>query len=188
MIDQPFLLLIALAYVSLLFLVAWWADQSQNWYNRYRPILFALALGVYCSSWTFYGAVGQSMGNIWSHLPIYLGPILVFVFGYRFLRKLLRVGEYHKVTSIADFIGSRYGKSQWLSALVAILAIVGSLPYIALQLRAVAMAWDVLGSHAGPAPQFNLDTALITALLMGLFAVLFGTRHLEGRERNRGVM
>ncbi|MBB6522434.1 PAS domain-containing hybrid sensor histidine kinase/response regulator [Pseudoteredinibacter isoporae] len=187
MIDQPFLLLIALIYVGLLFLVAWWADQSQQWYNRYRPMLFALALGVYCSSWTFYGAVGQSMENMWSHLPIYLGPILVFLLGYRFLRKLLRVGEYHKVTSIADFIGSRYGKSQWLSALVAILAIVGSLPYIALQLRAVSMAWEVLGSH-GPSAQLNIDTALITALLMGLFAVLFGTRHLEGRERNRGVM
>lgn len=187
MIDQPFLLLIALLYVGLLFLVAWWADQSQHWYNRHRPLLFALALGVYCSSWTFYGAVGQSMDNIWSHLPIYLGPILLFLFGYRFLRKLLRVGEYHKVTSIADFIGSRYGKSQWLSALVAILAIVGSLPYIALQLRAVSMAWEVLGSH-GPSAQLNIDTALITALLMGVFAVLFGTRHLEGRERNRGVM
>lgn len=187
MIDQPFLLLIALLYVGLLFLVAWWADQSQHWYNRHRPMLFALALGVYCSSWTFYGAVGQSMDNMWSHLPIYLGPILVFLLGYRFLRKLLRVGEYHKVTSIADFIGSRYGKSQWLSALVAILAIVGSLPYIALQLRAVSMAWEVLGSH-GPTAQLNIDTALITALLMGVFAVLFGTRHLEGRERNRGVM
>lgn len=188
MVDQPFLLLIALAYVGLLFLVAWWADQSKSWYETKRSILFALALGVYCSSWTFYGAVGQSMSNIWSHWPIYLGPILVFVFGYKILAKLLRVGERHKITSIADFIGSRYGKSQWLSALVAILAIVGSLPYIALQLRAVAMAWDVLGSSSGPGAELNLDTALITALLMGVFAVLFGTRHLEGRERNRGVM
>lgn len=188
MVDQPFLLLLAFLYIATLFLVAWRADQSQSWYMRYRPWLYSLALGVYCSSWTFFGAVGQSMASMWSYLPIYLGPVLVFVFCRPLLRKLLAVGEYHKVTSIADFIGSRYGKRQWLSALVAVLAIVGSLPYIALQLRAVSMAWDVLGSHSELSTQYNLDTALVTALLMGLFAILFGTRHLEGRERNRGVM
>lgn len=188
MVDQPFLLLLAFAYVAVLFLVAWWADQSQSWYNRFRPVLYSLALGVYCSSWTFFGAVGQSMVSMWSYLPIYLGPVLIFLLGRPLLIKLLTVGEHHKVTSIADFIGSRYGKSQWLSALVAVLAIVGSLPYIALQLRAVAMAWDVLGSHNELSSQYNLDTALVTAVLMGLFAVLFGTRHLEGRERNRGVV
>ncbi|UHQ56468.1 hybrid sensor histidine kinase/response regulator [Microbulbifer sp. YPW16] len=187
MIGKPLLLLLALVYVALLFAVAWRADRRGSGKGRYRPLVYALALAVYCSSWTFFGGVGQSTASTWSYLPIYLGPILLFLFGGSFLRRLLVVGERQKVTSIADFIGSRYGKSRGLSALVALLAIFGTLPYIALQLRAVTMAWDTVGGGAGGG-FVNLDTALVTALLMGLFAVFFGTRHLEGRERNRGVV
>ncbi|WP_237055099.1 hybrid sensor histidine kinase/response regulator [Microbulbifer sediminum] len=186
MIGKPLLLLLALVYVALLFAVAWRADRGGE-AGRFRPLVYGLALAVYCSSWTFFGGVGQSTASTWSYLPIYLGPILLFVFGGAFLRRLLVVGERQKVTSIADFIGSRYGKSRGLSALVALLAIVGTLPYIALQLRAVAMAWDTVGGGEG-SEFVNLDTALVTAVLMGLFAVFFGTRHLEGRERNRGVV
>ncbi len=202
MIDKPFLLLIALLYVFLLFAVAWRADQHKQWLQRFRPLVYSLALAVYCSSWTFFGAVGQAVTNLWSYLPIYLGPMLLFLFGSGFLHKLTLVGERQKVTSIADFIGSRYGKSQKLSALVTLLAIAGSLPYIALQLRAVTMAWntvgawsttvvedsEAVGAFTAEAVFFNLDTALVTALLMGVFAILFGTRQLEGRERNRGIV
>ncbi|WGL16489.1 PAS domain-containing hybrid sensor histidine kinase/response regulator [Microbulbifer bruguierae] len=189
MIGKPLLLLFALLYVVLLFVVAWRAGRHQQWMQHFRPIIYGLTLAVYCSSWTFFGAVGQSLSNTWSYLPIYLGPILLFLFAGGFLRKLVQVGERQKVTSIADFIGSRYGKSRGLSALVTLLAIVGSLPYIALQLRAVTMGWDVIGGSSGDSDRFaNLDTALATALMMGLFAILFGTRHLEGRERNLGVV
>ncbi|WP_295802799.1 PAS-domain containing protein, partial [uncultured Microbulbifer sp.] len=188
MIGKPLLLFFALLYVAVLFLVAWRADQRKHWLLRFRPLIYGLTLAVYCSSWTFFGAVGQSVSDTWSYLPIYLGPILLFLFGGGFLRKLMLAGERQKVTSIADFIGSRYGKSRGLSALVTLLAIVGSLPYIALQLRAVTMGWEAIGSDAGSESFMNLDTALATALLMGLFAILFGTRHLEGRERNRGVV
>jgi len=188
MIGKPLLLFFALLYVALLFWVAWRADHRRQWMQRFRPIIYGLTLAVYCSSWTFFGAVGQSVSDTWSYLPIYLGPILLFVFAGGFLRKLMQVGERQKVTSIADFIGSRYGKSRGLSALVTLLAIVGSLPYIALQLRAVTMGWDAIGSGGDSGTFVNLDTALATALLMGLFAILFGTRHLEGRERNLGVV
>ncbi|WP_193161424.1 NahK/ErcS family hybrid sensor histidine kinase/response regulator [Microbulbifer hainanensis] len=188
MIGKPYLLFFALVYVALLFAVAWRAEHRKQWLLRYRPLIYALTLAVYCSSWTFFGAVGQSVTSTWSYLPIYLGPMLLFLFGGAFLRKLMLVSERQKVTSIADFIGSRYGKSQGLSALVTLLAIVGSLPYIALQLRAVTMAWDSVGATSQPGDLFNLDTAFATALLMGVFAMLFGTRHLEGRERNRGVV
>ncbi|WP_308366347.1 MULTISPECIES: NahK/ErcS family hybrid sensor histidine kinase/response regulator [unclassified Microbulbifer] len=188
MIGKPFLLVFALLYVAVLFWVAWRAERRKSWLLRYRPLVYALTLAVYCSSWTFFGAVGQAVNSTWSYLPIYLGPMLLFLFGGGFLRKLMLVSERQKVTSIADFIGSRYGKSQGLSALVTLLAIVGSLPYIALQLRAVTMAWDTVGDGPGSGSFIDLDTALATALLMGLFAMLFGTRHLEGRERNRGVV
>ncbi|WP_226704986.1 hybrid sensor histidine kinase/response regulator [Microbulbifer elongatus] len=188
MIGKPLLLFFALLYVALLFVVAWRADHRKQWMQRFRPIIYGLTLAVYCSSWTFFGAVGQSVSDTWSYLPIYLGPILLFLFAGGFLRKLMQVGERQKVTSIADFIGSRYGKSRGLSALVTLLAIVGSLPYIALQLRAVTMGWEAIGGNGEGDTFVNLDTALATALLMGLFAILFGTRHLEGRERNLGVV
>ncbi len=81
MIDKPFLLLIALLYVFLLFAVAWRADQHKQWLQRFRPLVYSLALAVYCSSWTFFGAVGQAVTNLWSYLPIYLGPMLLFLFG-----------------------------------------------------------------------------------------------------------
>lgn len=188
MIGKSLLLLFALLYVLLLFVVAWRAGRHKQWMQHFRPVIYGLTLAVYCSSWTFFGAVGQSVSDTWSYLPIYLGPILLFLFAGGFLRKLVQVGERQKVTSIADFIGSRYGKSRGLSALVTLLAIVGSLPYIALQLRAVTMGWEVIGSNSEADRFVNLDTALATALLMGLFAILFGTRHLEGRERNVGVV
>ncbi|MCQ3829323.1 PAS-domain containing protein [Microbulbifer elongatus] len=189
MFGTSLLLFFALLYVVLLFVVAWRAGRHRQWMQHFRPVLYGLTLAVYCSSWTFFGAVGQAVSDTWSYLPIYLGPILLFLFAGGFLHKLVQVGERQKITSIADFIGSRYGKSRGLSALVTLLAIVGSLPYIALQLRAVTMGWEVIGGGDGGTDRFaSLDTALATALLMGLFAILFGTRHLEGRERNVGVV
>ncbi|WP_285765350.1 hybrid sensor histidine kinase/response regulator [Biformimicrobium ophioploci] len=188
MTGKPALLLLGLLYVGLLFAIAWRANRRGEAINRHWPLIYALGLAVYCSSWTFFGGVGQSLANTWSYLPIYLGPILLFVFGAGLLRKLVVVGERQKITSIADFIGSRYGKSRSLSALVTILAIGGTLPYIALQLRAISMAWETLGQDTAQPSFMDVDTALATAILLGVFAVLFGTRHLEGRERNRGVV
>ncbi|TNE78245.1 MAG: hybrid sensor histidine kinase/response regulator [Gammaproteobacteria bacterium] len=189
MISQPLLMLVALCCVLLLFLVALWAERQREWHNRLRPYIYSLTLAVYCSSWTFFGAVGSAAHNAWAYLPIYLGPILVFVFGAPVLRKLVHIGTRQKTTSIADFIGSRYGKRQLLAALVAMVAVVGSIPYISLQLKAVSLAWDTLaGSSSGSEAAYLPDSALITALMLALFAMVFGTRHIEGRERNRGMM
>jgi Na+/proline symporter/signal transduction histidine kinase len=152
-----------------------------------RALVYSLALAVYCSSWTFFGAISQSVSGAWAFLPIYLGPILLFVFAGGFMRKLLVTGERLKVTSLADFIGSRYGKSQRLAALVTLVAVAGSLPYIALQLRAVTMAWEIISSSTDTTAAL-LDTAFVAAVLMAFFAVIFGTGHLEGRERNRGLL
>ena len=190
MISQPSLLLLALVYVLLLVLVAWWAERHPKLHGRLHPLIYSLTLAVYCSSWTFFGAVGSAARGAWSYLPIYLGPILLFVLGISLLKKLVTVGSHQKTTSIADFIGSRYGKRQLLAALVALVAVVGSLPYIALQLKAVSLAWDTLAGSNGieTMGDFSLDNALITALLLAVFSMVFGTRHVEGRERNRGMM
>ena len=189
MISQPLLLLVALCCVLLLVMVALWAERQPEWHNRLRPYIYSLTLAVYCSSWTFFGAVGSASHNAWGYLPIYLGPMLVFVFGGPVLRKLVSIGNRQKTTSIADFIGSRYGKRQLLAALVALVAVAGSMPYISLQLKGVSMAWDTLaGTSPGAHPDYLPDSALVTALMLALFAMVFGTRHIEGRERNRGMM
>lgn len=189
-ISQPVLLLLALSYVFVLVLVALWAERHPGWHRRLHPFIYSLTLAVYCSSWTYFGAVGTAARGAWAYLPIYLGPILLFVFGLPLLQKLVRVGARQKTTSIADFIGSRYGKRQALAALVAVVAVVGSIPYIALQLKAVSLAWDTVAGmqSVDPIGGYQPDSALITAILMAIFSMVFGTRHLKGRERNRGMM
>ncbi|WP_461481544.1 PAS domain-containing hybrid sensor histidine kinase/response regulator [Porticoccus sp.] len=189
MISQPLLLLVALGCVLLLVVVALWAERQPQWHNRLRPYIYSLTLAVYCSSWTFFGAVGTAATTAWAYVPIYLGPILLFVLGAPILRKLVSIGARQKTTSIADFIGSRYGKRQLLAALVAAVAVAGSMPYISLQLRAVSLAWETLtASTANGDAAYLPDVALVTALLLAVFAMVFGTRHIEGRERNRGMM
>ena len=188
MISQPLLLLIALSCVFLLVLVALWAERQPDWHNRLRPYIYSLTLAVYCSSWTFFGAVGVASQYAWAYIPIYLGPMLVFVFGGPILRKLVNIGNRQKTTSIADFIGSRYGKRQLLAALVTVVAVVGSMPYISLQLKAISLAWDTLSGPTETSSAYLPDSALVTALMLALFAMVFGTRHIEGRERNRGMM
>jgi len=188
------LLSLALFYVSLLFAVAWWFDRrSQIGASvgdmRLRPWVYALSLGVYCSSWTFYGAVGSSTAQPWSHAPVYLGPILLCLFGWPVLARLVSLGVRHRVTSIADYLGARYGKRQSLSILVTAVATAAMLPYIALQFRALDQAWAVMVADRGaPLAHDSGDTTLLIAVLLAAFTLLFGTRRLDGRERHPGVM
>ncbi|WP_174567081.1 PAS domain-containing hybrid sensor histidine kinase/response regulator [Rhodanobacter sp. B04] len=191
MIQAWLLLLVALLYVGLLFVVAYAGDRRPVYPRqpRLRPIIYSLALAVYCSSWTFYGAVGTAARDGLAYLPIYLGPILLFVFGFGLVRRLVQVAGQRNITSIADFIGARFGKSHGLAALVAIIAVVAVVPYIALQFKAVAMSFDVLGGVApGAIPGAGVDTALWCALLLALFAILFGTRSIDATEHHHGMM
>ena len=122
-------------------------------------------------------------------MPIYLGPLLLFLFGHRVLRKLLHVAKKHNVTSVADFISARYGKRQAIAAMTALLCLVVVVPYIALQLKAVAASYQVLLELEVPeTPSFWQDSALLSAMAMALFAILFGTRKVHLTEQNRGVM
>lgn len=188
MIGESTLLSLALLYVCLLFLLAWYADHKPTLSTRFHPLIYALSLSVFCSSWTFYGAVGSASNSPWSHLPIYLGPILLYVFAWPVIRRLLTVGSRQRVTSIADFIGSRYGKRQGLAALVTLVATAAVLPYIALQLKALSQSWTIVTNYAGFAATPSGDSAMFAAIIMALFTILFGTRRLDSRERHRGVM
>lgn len=191
MIAGWLLLLVSLAYVGLLFGVAYYGDRRPLYPSRpfLRPIVYSLALAVYCSSWTFYGAVGSAARSGLSYLPIYLGPILLFVFGIGLLERLNLVAKERGITSIADYIAARFGKSQGLGALVTLIAVMAAVPYIALQFKAVAMSIGVLsdGGVDGGSLPFG-DSAFWCALLLAAFSILFGTRQIDATEHHHGMM
>ena len=191
MIQGWLLLLVSLLYVGLLFVVAYAGDRRPLYPRqpRLRPIVYSLALAVYCSSWTFYGAVGTAARDGLAYLPIYLGPILLFVFGFGLLRRLVQVVRQRNITSIADFIGARFGKSHGLAALVAVIAVIAVVPYIALQFKAVAMSFGVLGGvRHGMVTAGGIDSAMWCAALLAVFAILFGTRSIDATEHHHGMM
>jgi Na+/proline symporter/signal transduction histidine kinase/ActR/RegA family two-component response regulator len=184
------LTVLAIAYLGLLFAVAFFGERKSVYpgRERLRPYIYSLALGVYCTTWTFFGAVGTAVSEGWAYLPIYLGPVLLFVFGTPLLRRLVAIARAHNTTSIADFISARFGKSPALAALVAIIALIAAVPYLALQYKAVGTGIDVLTGSTGQHPAWFADTALWVALLMAAFAMLFGTRRLDATEHHEGVM
>ncbi|TAL73757.1 MAG: hybrid sensor histidine kinase/response regulator [Rhodanobacter sp.] len=191
MIAGWLLLLVALGYVGLLYGVAWFGDRRPLYPRqpRLRPIIYSLALAVYCSSWTFYGAVGTAAREGLAYLPIYLGPALFLIFGFGLMRRLVEVARQRNITSIADFIGARFGKSHGLAAVVAVIAVVAVLPYIALQLKAVAMSFAVLGGKPpGLRSALLTDPALWCGGMLAVFAILFGTRSIDATEHHHGMV
>lgn len=191
MVSSWILLLVSIGYAALLFGVAWWGDRRPMYPDRpwLRPVVYSLALAVYCSSWTFYGAVGSAVRNGLGYLPIYLGPLLLLLFGWRIIERLALIARSENTVSIADFISSRYGRSRRLAALVTVIALIGVVPYLALQYKAVAMSLSVLSGDGGDSAHgFISDPALYVALLMALFAALFGTRQVDATEHHHGMM
>jgi PAS domain S-box-containing protein len=190
MLSDWLLFALAVAYLGFLFAIAFYGDRHSIYPNhqRLRPYIYGLALGVYCTSWTFYGAVGTAVREGWAYLPIYVGPALVYLLALPFLERLVEVGRAHKVGSIADFIASRFGKSRSLAVLVTVIAVTAAIPYLALQYKAVAASIAALTTAAaGPGPWYR-DSALAVALLMSLFAVLFGARRVDTTEHHEGLM
>ena len=186
------LLLVSVAYVGLLFGVAWLGDRRRATRASAGcgPLVYSLALAVYCSSWTFYGAVGTAARTGLGFLPIYLGPLLMLVFGWRILERLVLVAREQSIVSIADFLSSRYGRAQALAALVALVALIAAIPYVALQFKAVGderRRADRAPAGAGPRPLLA-DPALYVALMLALFAILFGTRQVDATEHHHGMM
>ncbi len=189
LLGAPVVLGASLAYLLALFAVAWWADRraAQGRSVIGNAWVYALSMGVYCTAWTYFGSVGRAAsGGIW-FLPIYLGPTLAMVLAWLVLRKMVRIARSYRITSIADFIASRYGKSRALAALVTLLALVGVVPYVALQLKAVASGYEVLAG-AGAGGQGTPIIAFIVALVLAGFTIAFGTRHLDNTERHEGMV
>ncbi|UVE16571.1 hybrid sensor histidine kinase/response regulator [Pseudomonas sp. LS44] len=181
---------VALIYMAILFAIAFYGDRRRAPLPAsMRATVYSLSLAVYCTSWTFFGAVGQSAGQLWSFLPIYLGPILLLLFAPWVLQKIVMISKQENITSIADFIAARYGKSQSLAVVVALICLVGVLPYIALQLKGIVLGVNLLtGAGADSTGTRAQDTALIVSLILALFAILFGTRNLDVTEHHRGMV
>ncbi len=180
--------LAAMLYVALMFLLAHAADRAAargRWRWMDRPVIYTLSLSIYCSAWTFYGAVGYATRSGLEFLTIYLGPGIVFAGAWWGLRRLVRVARLHRVTSIADLISSRFGKSPTLAALVTLIAVLAATPYIALQLQSVTMAVSAFADDGHALPQ---TVALWVAVGLAAFAILFGTRNLAADERHHGVV
>ena len=158
-----------------------------------RATIYALAIGVYCTSWTFYGSVGLAQRQGLDFLAVYVGPILVFTLGAGVLRRVVTLAKQQNSTSIADFIGARYGKSEQVAAIVCLLAVIGTVPYIALQLKAISASLATIleavdGRSYSNAPFLFGDLALFTALLLAFFTILFGTRHIDATEHQDGLV
>jgi Na+/proline symporter/signal transduction histidine kinase len=188
-----YLVLVCLGYVVFLFTVAFLVDRRAPagalGFLR-SPLIYTLSLSIYCTAWTFYGAVGYAARSGLEYLTIYLGPTLVFVGWWWVLRKLVRIGRETGVTSIADLISARYGKSNLLGVLVTLMAIVALAPYIALQLQSVVLSFSAFAAATpeGAAPPAPAQTAIWVAGGLALFTILFGTRNLDAREQHRGIV
>ncbi|MDQ0504475.1 sensor histidine kinase [Xanthobacter agilis] len=194
MIPAPLVLAVSIGYLALLFTIAAAANRAAAHGRSMisNAWVYALSLAVYCTAWTYFGSVGRAAaGGIW-FLPIYLGPMVAMLVAWIVVRKMVRIAHAHRITSIADFIASRYGKSPTLAALVTLITVIGIIPYIALQLKAVSAGYQILTASGGATPAAALpwwrDGTLIVTLALALFTILFGTRHLDSAERHEGMV
>src|SRR3954470_18987935 len=182
---------VALGYIGLLFVVASYGDRARQ-FGRSRLLIYPLSLAIYCTSWTFFGSVGSASRTGYEFLTIYVGPMLMIGVFAPLIARIVRLAKAQNITSIADFIAARYGKGQAVAATVALIAIVGTVPYIALQLKAVSASLETIIAHISPghaiADPLLGDIALFVALSMATFAVLFGTRHIDATEHQDGLM
>ena len=187
-------LLTAIGYVSFLFLIAWWGDGAGRRFlsGRSRAFVYALSLAVYCTSWTYYGSVGLASAHGLDFLPIYIGPILVIGFGAPFIARIANLARAQNVSTVADFVSARYGKSQAVAAVAALIALIGSAPYVALQLKAVAptILMVVNSFDRGPLTPDTPSASfyLAVSLLLAVFAMAFGTRRINPKEHQDGLI
>ncbi len=187
MLSFNLLLAVSIGYASLLFLVAFATERralsgQANWLRS--PAVYTLSLSIYCTGWTFFGAVGYAARSGLEYVTIYLGPTIVMIGWWSLLRKLVRIGKTQRITSIADLLSSRYGKSAFIGGLVTVLVVVGTTPYIALQLQSVTLSFQVFA----PASDDGVSTGFWVAAGLALFTVIFGTRNLDVDERHHGVV
>ncbi|MCH3880986.1 MULTISPECIES: sensor histidine kinase [Tenacibaculum] len=183
------LIAIIIIYLAVLFYIAFLGEKKSQskWVNN--PYVYSLSLAVYCSAWTYYGSVGIAANSGISFLPIYLGPVIAAPLWIVVLRKIIRISKQHKISSIADFISLRYGNNRFLGALVTIVCLFGTLPYISLQLKAVSETFEIMSDDSGSITTVGLsDSTFYVALLLAVFAAFFGTQRTDASEKHKGII
>ena len=185
-------ILSSFGYLGLLFLIAWWAEKNahkRKWLTGSG--VYALSLAVYCTAWTYYGSVGYAASQGLSFLTTYIGPTLMAPFFWILLRKIIRICKTQRITTIADFIATRYGKSKLLGALITLVCFLGILPYMSIQLKAISNSFTILfqdSLESRVSFAFFYDTSFYTTLVLILFTILFGARKIDTAEKNVGLI
>lgn len=195
MLNDGIIVASVLLYVGVLFAIAYYGDRAAQSGRSIiaNPYIYTLSIAIYCTAWTFYGSVGRAASSGVGFLPIYLGPTLMAVLFWILLRRIIHISKSQRITSIADFIASRYGKNSLLGGLVTIIAVIGIMPYISIQLEAIAISYSVLSQDPtvlvhGDTQDFWNDSSFYSALLLIAFTILFGTRHIDTTERHEGLV
>lgn len=185
--SSALLLVILSLYLALLFVIAHWAEKKAHhrWTNN--PYIYSLSLAVYCSAWTYYGSIGVAANSGLNYLPVYIGPVIIIPAWIIILRKIIRISRVNKISSIADFISLRYGNSRFLGALVTLVCLLGILPYIALQLKAIAETFHVV-TNTNTSSNIFSDTTTYVAIALALFASYYGTRYVDASQKRKGIV
>ncbi len=194
MLGKELIISFTFGYLALLFAIAWFSERSAKRGRKLssNPYIYALSLAVYCTAWTYYGSVGRAATNGLEFLTIYIGPSLVAPLWWVVMRKIIRISKVQRISSIADFISSRYGKNITLGGVVTVFCLLGILPYTSIQIKAIATSFEILQyseiSQSLTYIPFYQDTAFYLALGLALFTVLFGTRDIEATAQHEGMV
>ena len=188
MIGSWTIYIILIMYMGLMYLIATWGDKQDFSQNKpIRASIYSLSIAVYCTSWTFFGAVGTAAKTGWNFLPIYLGPILLFTLGWPLVKKIVKISKNKNVTSIADFVASLYGKSRKIAVLVTGITVLAAIPYISLQLETISASLEVITTSDTKPEPAQFRTFMIAGML-AFFSIVFGTKKLDVTEHHRGLM
>lgn len=189
--------IISVLYTALIFMIAWYAHCRKESGRSIvgSPYIYTLSIAVYCTSWTFYGSVGKAASTGLDFIMIYLGPTLTVFLWFFLLRRIIRISKENNITNITDFISLRYGKSLWLGAITTLLVLLGIMPYIALQIKAVSVSFYLISGFGtdnihiphGPS-EIELPTGLLLTIILAVFSVVFGARRLQSSERHEGLI
>ncbi len=186
MFSNWLLVSVSIGYIGLLFLIAHLGGKYRNKLKaKQQTIIYALSLGVYCTSWGFLGTTAQAANHSFTYFSVYLAPILLFVFAWPFIQRIIKTSLQLKITSIADLLSARFGKSQNLAIIITIVALIGTMPYIALQLKAIIYSYQIL-QETSDLPVWQLG--LIVSIILAVFTIIFGVRAIDITERHPGVM
>ncbi|TRX50884.1 histidine kinase [Fulvivirga sp. M361] len=182
-------IVLSFAYLTLLFFIAGWAEKNAHKKLFSSPYIYALSLAVFCTAWTYYGSVGRAANQGLDFLTTYVGPILMAPLYMVVSRKIIRICKVQRITTIADFISARYGKSLFLGAFITIICVLAIIPYMSIQLKAISYSFSIFSEELPPrGDTFFKDTAFYVTMVLGIFTILFGTRKIDATQKNTGLI